>query len=44
MPAANAIFFLGDRVEGTGNPVIERLSDMQNVSDLRSSCHIPGDD
>lgn len=34
VPAANAIFFLGDRVEGTGNPVIERLSDMQNVAEI----------
>jgi len=34
VPAANAILFLGDRVEGTGNPVIERLSDMQNVAEI----------
>jgi len=34
VPAANAIFFLVDRVEGTGNPVIERLSDMQNVAEI----------
>lgn len=30
----NAIFFKGDRVEGTGNPVIERLSDSRNIAEL----------
>lgn len=30
----NAIFFGGDRVQGTGNPVIERLSDGQSVAQL----------
>ncbi|XP_010692040.2 uncharacterized protein LOC104905264 isoform X2 [Beta vulgaris subsp. vulgaris] len=34
VPAANAILFNGDRVEGTGNPVIERLSDIQNIADI----------
>ncbi|XP_056697335.1 uncharacterized protein [Spinacia oleracea] len=34
VPTANAIFFNGDRVEGTGNPVIERLSDIQNIADV----------
>lgn len=34
MPSANAIFFNGDRVEGTGNPVIERLSDLQKISGI----------
>ncbi|KAG9156882.1 hypothetical protein Leryth_015474 [Lithospermum erythrorhizon] len=34
VPSANAIFFSGDRVEGTGNPVIERLSDLQRIADI----------
>ena len=34
MPSANAIFFSGDRVLGTGNPVIERLSDLQNIAEI----------
>ncbi|KAE9617887.1 hypothetical protein Lal_00037993 [Lupinus albus] len=34
VPLANAIFFCGDRVEGTGNPVIERLSDLQKLSEI----------
>ncbi|PKA50282.1 hypothetical protein AXF42_Ash013371 [Apostasia shenzhenica] len=34
IPTANAVFFKGDRVEGTGNPVIERLSDSRNIADL----------
>lgn len=34
MPSANAIFFSGDRVEGTGNPVIERLSDSRNIAEI----------
>ncbi|TKY68422.1 hypothetical protein E2542_SST04674 [Spatholobus suberectus] len=34
IPIANAIFFCGDRVEGTGNPVIERLSDLQKLSEI----------
>lgn len=34
VPIANAIFFCGDRVEGTGNPVIERLSDLQKLSEI----------
>lgn len=34
MPSANVIFFNGDRVEGTGNPVIEKLSNPQNISEI----------
>ncbi|KAK7295300.1 hypothetical protein RJT34_18206 [Clitoria ternatea] len=34
VPVANAIFFCGDRVEGTGNPVIERLSNLQKLSEI----------
>ncbi|KAL1322613.1 hypothetical protein HN51_067620 [Arachis hypogaea] len=34
VPEANAIFFCGDRVEGTGNQVIERLSDLQKLSEI----------
>jgi hypothetical protein len=34
VPSANAIFFNGDRVEGTGNPVIERLSDLQKIAGI----------
>ncbi|GMH21642.1 hypothetical protein Nepgr_023484 [Nepenthes gracilis] len=34
VPSANAIFFNGDRVEGTGNPVIERLSELQRIADV----------
>ncbi|OIT07753.1 PREDICTED: uncharacterized protein LOC109224105 [Nicotiana attenuata] len=34
VPAANAIFFNGDKVEGTGNQVIERLSDLQKVAEI----------
>ncbi|KAL2326163.1 hypothetical protein Fmac_025221 [Flemingia macrophylla] len=34
VPIANAIFFCGDRVKGTGNPVIERLSDLQKLSEI----------
>ncbi|XP_024032809.1 uncharacterized protein LOC21404685 [Morus notabilis] len=34
VPSANAIFFSGDRVAGTGNPVIERLSDLQNIAQI----------
>lgn len=33
VPSANAVFFCGDRIEGTGNPVIERLSDLQKISE-----------
>ncbi|CAN6460224.1 unnamed protein product [Victoria cruziana] len=33
-PSANAIFFNGDRVEGTGNPIIEKLSDLQNIASI----------
>ncbi|KAI9126544.1 hypothetical protein K1719_002140 [Acacia pycnantha] len=34
VPSANAVFFCGDRVEGTGNPVIEKLSDLQKISEI----------
>ncbi|PQQ19225.1 hypothetical protein Pyn_34411 [Prunus yedoensis var. nudiflora] len=34
VPSENAIFFNGDRVAGTGNPVIERLSDLQNIAEI----------
>jgi hypothetical protein len=34
VPIANAIFFCGDRVERTGNPVIEKLSDLQTLSEI----------
>ncbi|XP_021888503.1 uncharacterized protein LOC110807638 [Carica papaya] len=34
VPSANVIFFNGDRVQGTGNPVIERLSDLQIIADV----------
>ncbi|RWV88414.1 hypothetical protein GW17_00049497 [Ensete ventricosum] len=34
MPSVNAIFFNGDKVQGTGNSVIERLSDSRNISEL----------
>ncbi|KAJ8565569.1 hypothetical protein K7X08_008145 [Anisodus acutangulus] len=34
VPAENAIFFNGDKIEGTGNPVIERLSDLQKIAEI----------
>lgn len=34
VPSANAIFFNGDRAEGTKNPVIERLSDLQKIAQI----------
>lgn len=34
VPSANAIFFNGDRVEGSGNLVIERLSDIQKIAEI----------
>ncbi|CAL5191029.1 unnamed protein product [Lathyrus oleraceus] len=34
VPIANAIFFCGDRVERTGNPLIEKLSDLQKLSEI----------
>ncbi|XP_039167133.1 UPF0565 protein C2orf69 homolog [Eucalyptus grandis] len=33
-PSANAVFFNGDRVGGTGNPLVERLSDPQAIADV----------
>ncbi|KAE8676788.1 palmitoyl-protein thioesterase 1-like [Hibiscus syriacus] len=36
-PSANAIFFNGDRVQGTRNPVVERLSDPQNIAEVLAS-------
>ncbi|PWA52586.1 hypothetical protein CTI12_AA454020 [Artemisia annua] len=34
VPSMNAIFFNGDRVKGTGNPVIERLSDLERIAEV----------
>lgn len=34
VPSKNAIFFGGDRVAGTGNQVIGRLSDLQNIAEI----------
>ncbi|XVF73518.1 hypothetical protein PTKIN_Ptkin12aG0208000 [Pterospermum kingtungense] len=34
VPSANAIFFNGDRVEGTRNPVVQRLSDSQKIAEV----------
>ncbi|GLJ29562.1 hypothetical protein SUGI_0583060 [Cryptomeria japonica] len=34
VPPRNAILFMGDRAEGTGNPVIEKLSDLENVASI----------
>ncbi|PIM99355.1 Conserved developmentally regulated protein [Handroanthus impetiginosus] len=34
VPSGNAIFFNGDRVEGTRNPVIERLSNPQRIAEI----------
>lgn len=34
VPSANVVFFNGDRIEGTGNPVIEKLSDLQNIAEI----------
>ncbi|KAJ0961869.1 hypothetical protein J5N97_029697 [Dioscorea zingiberensis] len=34
VPSVNAIFFNGDRVERTGNPVIERLSDPEHIAQV----------
>ncbi|KAJ9556601.1 hypothetical protein OSB04_011215 [Centaurea solstitialis] len=34
VPCTNAIFFNGDRVRGTGNPVIERLSDLERIAEI----------
>lgn len=36
-PSANAVFFTGDRVEGTGNATIEELSDSANIARLVAS-------
>ncbi|XP_031482371.1 uncharacterized protein LOC116252334 isoform X2 [Nymphaea colorata] len=33
-PSANAIFFNGDRVPGMGNPVVEKLSNLQNIASI----------
>ncbi|KAI7739256.1 hypothetical protein M8C21_031896 [Ambrosia artemisiifolia] len=33
-PSMNAIFFNGDRVRGTGNPVIEKLSDLEAIAEI----------
>ncbi|KAK9144602.1 hypothetical protein Sjap_004505 [Stephania japonica] len=34
LPSANVIFFNGDRVEQSGNPVIERLSNMDHIANI----------
>ncbi|KAI3790414.1 hypothetical protein L2E82_03430 [Cichorium intybus] len=34
VPSMNAIFFNGDRVRGTGNTVIERLSDIEKIGEI----------
>ncbi|KAK9120919.1 hypothetical protein Syun_018536 [Stephania yunnanensis] len=34
VPSANVIFFNGDRVEQSRNPVIERLSNMDHIADV----------
>ncbi|KAL3537067.1 hypothetical protein ACH5RR_000433 [Cinchona calisaya] len=34
VPSDNSIFFNGDKVEGTGNAVIERLSDIQKIAEI----------
>ncbi|XWS77316.1 hypothetical protein CRYUN_Cryun01aG0250500 [Craigia yunnanensis] len=34
VPSANAIFFNGDRVEGTRNRVVEKLSDLQKITEV----------
>ncbi|KAJ0499580.1 hypothetical protein HanHA89_Chr13g0535601 [Helianthus annuus] len=34
VPSMNAIFFNGDRVRGTGNPVIEKLSDLEAIAEI----------
>ncbi|XP_073045276.1 uncharacterized protein [Primulina eburnea] len=34
VPTGNAIFFSGDRVDWTGNPVIERLSDPMKIAEI----------
>ncbi|KAL8091936.1 uncharacterized protein LOC141693354 isoform X3 [Apium graveolens] len=33
VPSQNAILFSGDRVQGTGNPVIEKLSNLQTIAE-----------
>lgn len=34
VPSANAIFFNGDCVQGTGNSVIERLSNIEQIAEI----------
>ncbi|KAK1393945.1 hypothetical protein POM88_013001 [Heracleum sosnowskyi] len=34
LPSQNAIFFCGDRVQGTGNPVIEKLSNLETIAEI----------
>lgn len=33
-PSSNVIFFVGDRVEGTDNPEIERLSQLDTIASI----------
>ncbi|EPS70915.1 hypothetical protein M569_03845 [Genlisea aurea] len=37
VPSGNVIFFTGDRVEGTNNDVIRRLSDPHNIAEIMVS-------
>ncbi|MCL7052071.1 hypothetical protein MKW94_020729 [Papaver nudicaule] len=34
VPTTNAIFFNGDKIQGTGNTVIEKLSNLQNIAEI----------
>ncbi|RZC74479.1 hypothetical protein C5167_049959 [Papaver somniferum] len=34
VPTTNAIFFNGDKIQGTGTAVIEKLSNLQNIADI----------
>ncbi|KAK8945488.1 hypothetical protein KSP40_PGU005771 [Platanthera guangdongensis] len=34
VPSMNAIFFKGDRVQGTGNQAIDRLSESENIAEI----------
>ncbi|WVZ74360.1 hypothetical protein U9M48_022553 [Paspalum notatum var. saurae] len=42
VPRANAILFTGDRVRGTGDPVIERLSDASHIAGVLAG-KLPGE-
>jgi hypothetical protein len=32
VPESNAVFFVGDRVTDSGNPVVDRLSQLENIA------------